>query len=110
MSTRQKVQAILLYYVAPLEHLKGFQQRLRELAASGRCGNGRQLLADFELPEATDIAKRAYQTYSITGANQCGPGMAKLMPSPIARNTLTSRPCNWIFVEQIQGELCGIHP
>ncbi|MQA18136.1 hypothetical protein [Rugamonas rivuli] len=83
---------------------------MRELAAPGRCGNGWQLLADFELPDATAIAKRAYQTYSITGANQCGRGMAKLAPSLVARNTFTSRPCNWIFVEQIQGELCGIQP
>ena len=82
LSARQKVQVTLLYYFASIDYLKGLQQRLRALAAPGtskkRCGNGWQFLADFELSVTTDIAKRAYQTYSITGANQCGRGMSEM--------------------------------
>ncbi|MQA36760.1 hypothetical protein [Rugamonas aquatica] len=82
LSTRQEVQVTLLYYFASLDYLKGLQQRLHALAAPGTsnkwCGNGWQFLADFELSVASDIVKRAYQTYSITGAYQCGRGMAEM--------------------------------
>ena len=82
LSTRQKFQVTLLYYFASIDYLKGLQQRLRALAAPDTskkwCGNGWQFLADFELSVTTDIAKRAHQTYSITGANQCGRGMAEM--------------------------------
>lgn len=40
--------------------------------------NGWPLLADFELSVARDIAKRSYEAYSITDANQCARGLAEL--------------------------------
>ena len=42
-----------------------------------RTNNGWPFLADFELSVATHIAKRAFEVYSITGANQCGRGLAE---------------------------------
>jgi hypothetical protein len=107
LSTWQKVQVTLLYHFASLDYLKGLQQQLHALMASidptldvaklqrrddlltdARWGtrntsqnwadNGWAFLADFELSIAKDIAKRAFESYSITGANQCGRGMAEL--------------------------------
>ncbi|WP_332851760.1 hypothetical protein [Duganella sp. S19_KUP01_CR8] len=107
LSTRQKIHVSLLYHFASLDYLQGLQQRLRALMASidptldlaklqqrdeiltdarwdtrntseNWGNNGWPFLADFELSVATHIAKRAYEVYSITGANQCGRGMAEI--------------------------------
>ncbi|MHA4866258.1 hypothetical protein ACXZ1M_00990 [Duganella sp. PWIR1] len=107
LTTTQKQQVSLLYHFASLEYLKGLQQRLHallasidptldlaklqnrdELLADPRWGtrntadnwgnNGWPFLADFELSVATDIAKRAFESYSVTGANQCIRGLAEL--------------------------------
>ncbi|WP_343729595.1 hypothetical protein [Duganella sp.] len=107
LTTTQKEQVSLLYHFASLEYLKGLQQRLHallasidptldlaklqnrdELLADPRWGtrntadnwgnNGWPFLADFELSIATDIAKRAFESYSVTGANQCVRGLAEL--------------------------------
>lgn len=107
LSTWQKAQVTLLYHFASLDYLKVLQQRLHALMASldptldlaklqrrdplltdARWGtrntsenwanNGWPFLADFELSVATDIAKRAFEVYAITGANQCGRGLAEL--------------------------------
>lgn len=107
ISTVQKIQVSLLYHFASLEYLQGLHQRLLALMSfidptldlaklqnrdvlltdkrwgtrntSGNwANNGWPLLADFELSIATDIAKRAFEVYSETGANQCGRGLAEL--------------------------------
>jgi hypothetical protein len=107
LTTTQKQQVSLLYHFASLEYLKGLQQRLHallasidptldlaklqnrdELLADPRWGtrntadnwgnNGWPFLADFELSVATDIAKRALESYSRTGATQCVRGLAEL--------------------------------
>lgn len=107
LSNRQKVQVSLLYYFASLDYLKGLQQRVRALIAmvdptldlaklEGRdelltdqrwgtrntsenwANNGWAFLADFKLAIATDIAKRAFESYRMTGANQCARGVAEL--------------------------------
>jgi hypothetical protein len=79
----------MLYHYASLGYLKGLQQRLHALMAfidptldlaklQQRVNNGWPFLADFELSVATHIAKRAFEVYSITGANQCGRGLAEI--------------------------------
>jgi hypothetical protein len=107
ISTTQKIQVSLLYHFASLEYLKGLHQRILALMASidptldlaklqnrdalltdkrwgarntsaNWANNGWPFLADFELSVATDIAKRTFEAYSVTGANQCGRGLAEL--------------------------------
>jgi hypothetical protein len=107
LSAWQKAQVTLLYHFASLDYLKGLQQRLHALMAfidptldlaklqqrdplltdarwgtrntSGNwANNGWPFLADFELSVATHIAKRAFEVYSITGANQYGRGLAEI--------------------------------
>jgi hypothetical protein len=107
LSNWQKVQVSLLYYFASLDYLKGLQQRVRALLAvvdptldlaklEGRdelltdqrwgtrntsqnwADNGWAFLADFELSIATDIARRAFESYRMTGTDQCERGMAEL--------------------------------
>lgn len=106
LSTWQKKQVTLLYHFASLDYLKGLQQRLNaligvvdptldlakrqrrdELLTDTRWGtrntsqnwanHGWSFLADFQLKVATDIAKRAFEVYKVTGANQCARGMAE---------------------------------
>lgn len=107
LSVWQKTQVTLLYHFASLEYLKGLQQRLHVLMASinptldlaklqnrdalltdqrwgtrntseNWANNGWSFLADFELSVTTAIAKRAFEVYSITAANQCGRGLDEL--------------------------------
>lgn len=106
LSWWQKMQVTLLYHFASLHYLKGLQQRLHALTgakhpalgqakpqrrdamrkdvrlgtrntAQSWANNGRSFLGDFEQSVAADIAKRTFELYSITGANQCGRGMAE---------------------------------
>jgi hypothetical protein len=58
----------LMAFIDPTLDLAKLQQRVN---------NGWPFLADFELSVATHIAKRAFEVYSITGANQCGRGLAE---------------------------------
>jgi hypothetical protein len=107
LSQRQKSQVSLLYHFASFEYLKGLQQRLHALmkfvdptldlaklqrrdalltdpqwgmrnTSENWANNGWPFLADFELSVATHLAKRAFEVYSITGANQCGRGLAEI--------------------------------
>jgi hypothetical protein len=107
LSATQKAQVSLLYHFASLDYLQGLRKRLQALMTfidptldlaklqnrdalltdkrwgarntpENWANNGWPLLADFELSIATHIAKRAFEVYSITGANQCGRGMAEL--------------------------------
>lgn len=103
----QKRQAAMLYHFASLEYLKGLKQRidalisgadvlLDEAQAQGRdvlivnkrwgardtSANwgtyGFPALLDFQQKTAKDIAKRAREAYSITGANQCARMLSEL--------------------------------
>lgn len=107
LSQWQKYQVSLLYHFASFDYLKGLQQRLHALmlfvdptldlaklqrrdallndpkwgtrnTSENWANNGWPFLADFELSVATDLAKRAFEVYSITGANQCGRGLAEI--------------------------------
>jgi hypothetical protein len=89
LSPVRRQQVSMLYHYASLDYLKGLQQRLHALMAfidptldltkrQQRSNNGWSFLADFELSAATHIAKRAFEVYSITGANQCGRGLAEI--------------------------------
>lgn len=107
LSARQKKQVSLLYYFASLDYLKGLQKKLHALIASidptldlaklqnrdalltdkrwgirntseNWANNGWPFLADFELSVAKDIAKRAFDAYSVTGVSQCERGLAEL--------------------------------
>ena len=103
----QKRQAALLYHFASLEYLKGLKHRidalisgadvlLDEAQAQGRDAlivnerwgardtstnwgtYGFPALLDFQQKTAKDIAKRAHEAYSITGANQCARMLGEL--------------------------------
>lgn len=107
LSMTQKTQVSLLYYFASLDYLKGLQQRLHALmtsidptlelaklqnrdalltdrrwgtrnTAAAWANNGWSFLANFELSVTKDIAERAFEVYSITGANFCGRGLDEL--------------------------------
>lgn len=107
LTATQQTQVTLLYHFASLEYLKGLQQRLHALMAlidptldlaklqnrdqlltdqrwgtrntsENWANNGWPFLADFALSIATDIAKRAFESYAITGTNQCERGLAEL--------------------------------
>jgi hypothetical protein len=100
----QKKQAAILYHYASFDYLKGLQQRFNELMAfidptldlaeqqnrdqflvSTRWGtrdtsenwgnNAWPFLKSFQKSIAKDIAKRAFDIYSITDANNCGRGL-----------------------------------
>ncbi|CAN7144681.1 hypothetical protein [Massilia sp. LjRoot122] len=106
LTTWQKKQAALLYFFASDEYLKGLHERVRELQRfvdgildkSREEGRDRFLkdprwgdrdtsenwsnhawsfLADFGLSVARHIADRSSEIYHVTGAYQCGRGMAE---------------------------------
>jgi hypothetical protein len=107
LSHWQKSQVSLLYHFASFDYLKGLQQRLHALmqfvdptldlaklqrrdtlltdpqwgtrnTSENWANNGWPFLADFELSVETHLAKRAFEVYSISGANQCGRGLAEI--------------------------------
>ena len=100
----QKKQAALLYYFSSMDYLKGLQDRLLDLRTLDESSVGKSrveardkllrsaqwgdrnttenwannawgFLADFQRSITRDIADRAFHTYHVTGANQCGRGM-----------------------------------
>ncbi|WP_152594762.1 hypothetical protein [Massilia sp. BSC265] len=106
LTTWQKKQAALLYFFASDEYLKGLQERVRALQTfvdeildksrdegrdrflkSSRWGDrdtsenwsnhAWSFLADFGLSVARHMADRASGIYHVTGAYQCGRGMAE---------------------------------
>lgn len=106
LSSKQKRQVTLIYHFASLDYLKGLQQRINalikfidptldqakfdqrdKLLTNSRWGtrntsenwsnNAWPFLADFQRSIATDIAKRAFEVYAITDANNCARGMAE---------------------------------
>ncbi|RYE72516.1 MAG: hypothetical protein EOO81_03150 [Oxalobacteraceae bacterium] len=106
LTTWQKKQAALLYFFASDEYLQGLHERVRELQrfvdelldTSREEGRDRFLkssqwgdrdtsenwsnhawsfLADFGISVARHIADRASEIYHVTGAYQCGRGMAE---------------------------------
>lgn len=106
LSPWQKKQAALLYKFASIEYLKGLKKRVDDLISTAETGlrsaaqeerdtllssinwgerdtaenwanNAWPFLADFQLSIAKDLANRAVESYNITGANQCGRGLAE---------------------------------
>ncbi|MGI4842805.1 MAG: hypothetical protein ACRYF7_05775 [Janthinobacterium lividum] len=106
LTTWQKKQATLLYFFASDEYLKGLHERVRELQKfvdelldksheEGRdrflkdsqwgdrdtsenwSNHGWSFLADFGISVARHLADRASEIYHVTGAYQCGRGMAE---------------------------------
>lgn len=106
LTTWQKKQAALLYFFASDEYLQGLHERVRELQRfvdnildksrdEGRdrflkssqwgdrdtsenwSNHAWSFLADFGLSVARHLADRASEIYHVTGAYQCGRGMAE---------------------------------
>lgn len=106
LTTWQKKQAALLYFFSSDKYLKGLQERVRELQLfvdgildksrdEGRdrflkssqwgdrdtsenwSNHAWSFLADFGLSVARHMADRASEIYHVTGAYQCGRGMAE---------------------------------
>lgn len=106
LTTWQKKQAALLYFFASDEYLKGLHERVRELQifVDGLLDKSRDegrdrflkssqwgdrdtsenwsnhawsFLADFGMSVARHMADRASEIYHVTGAYQCGRGMAE---------------------------------
>lgn len=106
LTTWQKKQAALLYFFASDEYLKGLHERVRELQRfvdelldksreEGRdrflrssqwddrdtsenwANHGWSFLADFGISVARHLADRTSEIYHVTGAYQCGRGMAE---------------------------------
>lgn len=103
----QKIQVSLLYHYASFGYLKGLQRLVHQLmqdidpaldlaklqnrdalitntrwgirdSSKNWADNGWPILADFELAIATQLAKRAYESYTATGSNQYERGLAEL--------------------------------
>jgi hypothetical protein len=106
LSTWQKKQIALLYHFASLSYLKELSQRVNEVIAFGDqtldtakmqrrdallispqwgerdtssnwSNNAWPMLADFQVSIAGDIAKRAFEVYSITDASNCRRGLSE---------------------------------
>ena len=118
----QKKQATLLYYFSSMDYLKGLQDRLLDLRTLGESTVGKSraeardkllrsarwgdrnttknwvanawgFLEAFQRSIARDIADRAFQTYHVTGAYQCGRGMdeySKLWTTPAEQERFDS--------------------
>lgn len=106
LSSWQKEQAALLYQYASVEYLKGLELLVDDLISYAETGldhatheqrdvllrnskwgdrdtsenwanNAWPFLADFQLSITKDLANRAIEAFNITGANQCGRGLAE---------------------------------